>query len=75
MELTNGDQKKAEVLAGFFTSVFTVDLLQIPELEARTIKHKFNDELFNEEDVLKLLNDINPNKSPGPDGLQPKPMQ
>jgi hypothetical protein len=43
----------------------------IPQLEACQIQYPFTESKFEESEVRKLLLSINPNKSPGPDGLHP----
>ena len=40
-----------------------------------TIEHDCLEKIFQEKEVLKLLQDLNVNKSPGPDGLHPKMLK
>lgn len=73
---TSTDKEKAEVLANFFSSVFTNEPDgEIPNIEPITIEHDCLEKIFQEKEVLKLLQDLNVNKSPGPDGLHPKMLK
>ena len=47
----------------------------IPQLEACQIQYPFTESKFEESEVRKLLLGINPNKSPGQDGLHPKALK
>ena len=47
----------------------------IPQLEECQIQYPFTESKFEESEVRKLLLGINPNKSPGPDGLHPKALK
>ena len=67
------DQDKANVLSEFFKQVFTnEDTSIIPEFEDRVTAEALGDVMFTEEDILKLLKEININKSQGPDLLHPR---
>ena len=73
---TSTDKEKAEVLANFFSSVFTNEPDgEIPNIEPITIEHDCLEKIFQEKEVLKLLQDLNVNKSPCPDGLHPKMLK
>ena len=73
VETAKTDKEKAEVLANFYSSVFTREHGgDIPQLETCQIQYPFTESKFEESEVRKLLLGINPNKSPGPDGLHPK---
>ena len=74
-ESTKSDKEKANVLADFFTSVFTVegdgemphlDKIDVPPLETMTI---YTDK------VKKKLDKLNISKSPGPDGVHPRVLK
>jgi hypothetical protein len=70
------DKEKAEILANFYSSVFTREPDgDIPQLEACQIQYPFTESKFEESEVRKLLLGINPNKSPGPDGLHPTALK
>lgn len=70
------DKEKTEVLANFYSNVFTREPDgDIPQLEACQIQYPFTESKFEESEVRKLLLGINPNKSPGPDGLHPKALK
>ena len=76
VDTTKTDKEKTEVLANFYSSVFTREPDgDIPQLEACQIQYPFTESKFEESEVRKLLLGINPNKSPGPDGLHPKALQ
>lgn len=72
---TKNDSESANLLNSFFQSVFTNES-EIPR--DMTINQRvdpdehLNDIIFSVSDVSKLLSDINPNKSPGPDKINPK---
>ncbi|KAK6167371.1 hypothetical protein SNE40_021416 [Patella caerulea] len=76
IKTTKSEQEKAEVLAEFFTSVFTVEPEgEIPGIEERIIHQKFINLPIKEEDITKLLKELIPTKSTGPDGLHPKALK
>ena len=76
-ETTGSDQEKAEVLAKFFTSVFTEEpegIWQLPKREP--VKHDMLIMIdLSEETVKKLLLNVNTSKSPGPDGIHPRVLK
>ena len=69
------DFDKAETLNCFFSSVFVGpdnegnDHIDIVQHENRNLLENI---LLSEEDVLKALNSLNPEKSPGPDYIHPR---
>ncbi|KAI8487282.1 hypothetical protein Bbelb_350800 [Branchiostoma belcheri] len=66
------DKDKAEVLNRFFSSVFTSETVDIPEVEVKHLGPGLQDLEITEEKVLKKLTELNPNKSAGPDNLHPR---
>ena len=67
---------KAEVLAEFFSCVFTSERKEgIPILNHKDITFKYEDIKIKEKEVLDLLLNVNPNKSNGPDGIHPKALK
>ena len=67
------DNRKAEVLASFFSSVFTNEpssdvTPSIPYAETISLSEKL---LFNHNAVYNKLSNLLPFKSPGPDNLHP----
>jgi hypothetical protein len=75
-KITENDRDKAEVLAEFFSSVFTKEPEgEIPNLQPKETTFRGTEHQIEEKEVLKLLLDINPNKSPGPDGIHPKALK
>ena len=67
--------KKAEVLPNFFSSVFTQEPDgDIPEIDNVELRYPFQDKEITEDEVLKILKDLKPNKSAGPDELHPKSL-
>ena len=70
---TENDKNKAEELNKYFISVFTnEDLASIPALENQSDGHSLEDIEINEAIVLKQLENLKVNKSPGPDCLHPR---
>lgn len=70
--LTDNDKDKAEVLNKFFASVFTTeDTANIPHCttDSENILDKI---VITENQVLRRLKLLNPNKSQGPDGIHPR---
>ena len=65
--IANSDGDKAEILAKFFSSVFTdEDVNNLPKMEKRNSDIATN-EPFSQEEIKKLLLGLNTTKSPGPD--------
>jgi hypothetical protein len=63
--IASKDNEKAEVLADFFSSVFTSETdSNIPELENLSVNETSSDELFSIDEVRKLLLGLNTTKSP-----------
>jgi hypothetical protein len=63
----------AEILAKYFSSVFTEEPDgDIPNQKPINIKEKMPELIINEEMVLKQLNSLKIDKSPGPDELHPR---
>ena len=65
------DGKNAEILAEFFSSVFTTDNDETL-LENIQYDEYSNNDNFTVTEVNKLSNELNTTKSPGPDQVQPK---
>ena len=70
--LTENDSEKAEILADFFSSVFTREPEEVEVTTEPAVTHFKLDTFFTETDVLKLLKDIKTGKSPGPDKIHPR---
>ena len=71
--LTDNDRNKAEELNSYFKSVFTnEDLASIPAFENQSDDNSLEDIEINEAIVLKQLQNLKVNKSPGPDCLHPR---
>lgn len=67
------DQQKADALVNFYSSVFTRETDNGPELEHKPhIEVDMSELVITESDVLSKLNDLKTDKSPGDDGLHPK---
>jgi hypothetical protein len=73
-DLTVGEEEKVNVLNDFFCSVFTreADLPDSATCQEREFAQELTSIEISEEDVLKKLNRLKTDKSPGPDGLHPK---
>ena len=70
--LASTDKEKAEVLNKFFSSVFTVEDMENMPNSNNDFKGKFLDSfVIDKELVHKKLLELNPSKSPGPDGWHP----
>ena len=73
--IAEGYAEKSEVLADFFSSVFTLepngDLTQEPQRSDKTINSCF----ITTELVSKKLGGLKPSKSPGPDGIHPRVLR
>lgn len=70
------DSDKAEVLAKFFSSVFTKEPSgDLPEFNTRTVNHPFEKIICNPLVVEKILANLNENKSQGPDKIHPKVLK
>lgn len=68
---TDDDKQKADILSDYFSSVFVTEPEgHIPELPKMNVQTKYL--VIAIEDVRKLLQDIDINKSPGPDGIHPR---
>ncbi|PJE77527.1 hypothetical protein CI610_03548 [invertebrate metagenome] len=68
--------RKAEVLAKFFSSVFTQEPQgDLPEFKPRNITFPFEDIIVNSQLVEKLLSNLNENKSQGPDNMNPRVLK
>ena len=76
VKTTKGDGEKAEALANFFTSVFTIEPeCDIPTIDPLPIEHPCVNHVLRQSDILKLLNTLDVSKSLGPDGLHPKALK
>ena len=64
------DEQKTEILADFFTSVFTQEILDdMPEVQNKIFEDKLQEHKIEPEEVQKMLINLNPTKSSGPDKL------
>ena len=67
------NENKANILAEFFSSVFTVEPQKdVPSLEIRSVLHEWSNVSVRSEDIEKILKGLKPDKSPGLDNLQPR---
>ena len=73
---TTTDKEKAEVLASFFSSVFTIEPEgDLPLMHPIEVKQECIEKTYKESEILKLLQNLDVNKSCGPDGLHPKMLK
>ena len=73
--LTNSDSEKADVLLNFFTNVFTKeDTQNMPNFDTKC-DTKLPFIHIDEDKMFKALNNLKPNKSPGPDEIHPKVLK
>ena len=71
--LTGNDKDKAEILANFFSSVFTQENMEnMPTVTMSKSNGGLKSYEIGVEDVRKKLSILNPNKSPGSDKLHPR---
>jgi len=83
LDLRNGDGStintnldKANAFNEFFSSVFTKeDATALPTVPNKPVKQLLTDISFTSEDVLKLLQGLKPDKSPGPDMIHPRVLK
>ena len=67
---TNSDSEKAEVLNNYFKEVFTEeDEEHQPEVPPKAVESELTKIEISQEEVMKKLKEINPNKSAGPDAI------
>ena len=72
-EMTTMDEEAANVLNGFFDSVFTIEPEgEVPELDPRHRGVIQADCEFTVEDVVEQLRKLKADKSPGMDGIHPQ---
>ena len=70
---TTDDEKKANILTNYFSSVFTEeDLTNTPILRGKEINEQMPDCKITKSMVLATLQKLKANKSPGPDEIHPK---
>jgi len=70
-EKTTNDRDIAEEFNRHFISVFTIENDQIPE-PTEQVKDVITNVIINEEVTMKYLQEINPDKSQGPDNIHPR---
>ena len=71
-EKTNDDREKANILARYFTSVFTQEPQgDIPTLPDRPRIFPMSELVIQKDDVIKILGKLRQDKSPGLDCLHP----
>ena len=74
--LTSKGNEKAEILANFFTSVFTKEKLgDIPTMQNKIVHEDLKQFTIEQEEVRKKLMKLNPAKSSGPDNLHSKTLK
>ena len=72
-EKIDGSRDKAEEFNKFFTSVFTKEEQNTkPKNLEKEFETSFTSMLISKEDVRRTLLALNPDKSPGPDGIHPR---
>ncbi|KAK3097774.1 hypothetical protein FSP39_013056 [Pinctada imbricata] len=69
--IASSDKEKAEVLAKFFSSVFTTEENE-NYLMVNKSEEQSDDSKFTREEVNKLLKELDVTKSPGPDNIHPR---
>ncbi|MEW8547283.1 MAG: reverse transcriptase domain-containing protein, partial [Candidatus Thiodiazotropha sp.] len=72
-ELTKDEQETASILNDYFASVFELeDDQNLPNFEEQSYMNILENIDITENKVLKAINQVNPNKSQGPDSFHPK---
>ena len=66
------DETKANVFNEYFASVFKISINTSTSFIKRNYQSTLDDMEITEDDVLKAISEINPNKSIGPDNIHPK---
>ena len=70
---TDNDEEKANILADFFSSVFTVEPNEeIPSMTKTSVTYDWHNIVITTEMVYKILSNLKPDKSPGPDSIHPR---
>ena len=71
--LATEDIEKANVLSDFFASVFTKEPVdELPTVCTKNIPYPMEELNIDEKSVEKILKNLRPSKSPGPDGIHPR---
>ena len=71
-ELTTTDQETVDLLSAYFQEVYTVeDVIKLPVVTEKDFDWKDSDLNFDEMTVMEKLQKLNPDKSPGSDGIHP----
>ena len=69
-------RQKTRHMASFFSSVFTIEPEgDLPLMHPIEVKQECIEKTFKESEILKLLQNLDVNKSCGPDGLHPKMLK
>ena len=74
---TSNDEEAAEALSQQYYNTFTKeDTTNIPDIEAKPLQtNKLKTYNINKERVLKVIENLKPNKSPGIDGIHPRVLK
>jgi len=71
-ELTKTDQETADLLSAYFKQVYTVeDMTNIPKATGSVPNWEDTNVQFSTDTVMKKLQQLKTDKSPGPDGIHP----
>jgi len=72
-EILSDDGQKAEAFNDLFASVFTrEDLLTVPTVDIKNPSSVLSSIVISEVNVQKILKNLRPDKSPGPDNIHPR---
>ena len=74
--MTTSDEEIATVLNSHFVNVFTIeDTENLPEFTVTKTFEPLNNINVTEENISKILKEINPAKSMGPDNIHPRVLK
>ena len=74
-KMVSNDGEKAEILAEQFSRVFVKETIDVPQMDGKHCETKMEKLEISEAEILKKLEHLQINKSPGPDQLYPRVLR